>query len=123
MNWLRSCRPEFVVISYSCHIDDPQIATTCRALSIPYAIVLQAAGSHMWMDPRTLDDYRAAYSQARRCFFVSEENRATVESNLAIELPRAEIVDNPFNVSLTRRQAGDRFRRSGNWRVSPESIM
>jgi glycosyltransferase involved in cell wall biosynthesis len=100
MNWLRSCRPEFVVISYSCHIDDPQIATTCRALGIPYAIVLQAAGSHMWMDPRSLDDYRAAYLQARRCFFVSAENRATVESNLAIELPRAEIVDNPFNVSL-----------------------
>src|SRR4051812_31465330 len=55
MNWLRNCRPEFMVISYSCHIDDPQIATTCRAMGIPYAIVLQAAGSHMWMDPRTLD--------------------------------------------------------------------
>ena len=54
----------------------------------------------MWMDPRNLDDFRAAYTQAKRCFFVSNENRETVESNLAIELPRAEVIDNPFNVSL-----------------------
>ena len=100
MSWLHKCRPEFVVISLSCHVDDPQIATTCRALSIPYSIVLQAAGPHMWMDPRNLDDFRAAYTQAKRCFFVSNENRETVESNLAIELPRAEVIDNPFNVSL-----------------------
>jgi glycosyltransferase involved in cell wall biosynthesis len=98
--WLQKSRPDFVVISFSCHTDDPQIATACRALGLPYAIVLQAAGPHMWMDPRALDDYRAAYANSNRCFFVSQENRDLVESNLAIELPRAEIIDNPFNVSL-----------------------
>src|SRR4051812_41253619 len=30
MTWLRKCRPDFVVISFSSHTDDPQIATTCR---------------------------------------------------------------------------------------------
>src|SRR4051812_11107228 len=85
MPWLRRCRPDFVVISFSCHTDDPQIALTCGALNIPYAIVLQAAGPHTWMEPRYLDNYRAAYSRAKRCFFVSNENREIVESNLALE--------------------------------------
>jgi glycosyltransferase involved in cell wall biosynthesis len=98
MSWLRQCRPDFVLISLSCHTDDPQIAITCQTLNIPYAIVLQAAGTHNWMETRRLEDYRAAYTQARRCFFVSEENRELVESNLALALTRAEIVDNPFTV-------------------------
>lgn len=100
MSWLRTCKPDFVVISFSCHTDDPQIATTCRAMGIPYAIVLQAAGPHNWMDTRRLDDYRPAYADAKRCFFVSDDNREIIESNLAIDLPRAEIADNPFTVSV-----------------------
>jgi glycosyltransferase involved in cell wall biosynthesis len=98
--WLKKCRPDFVVISFSCHTDDPQIAVTCRAMGIPYSIVLQAAGPHNWMDTRSLDDYRAAYANARRCYLVSQDNREIVESNLAIELPRAEVVDNPFTVRV-----------------------
>jgi glycosyltransferase involved in cell wall biosynthesis len=98
--WLHRCRPDFVVISYSCHTDEPQIANTCQAMGIPYAIVLQAAGPHYWMDTRRLDDYRAAYTEANRSFFVSDENRDNVESNLAVELPRTEIVDNPFTVNV-----------------------
>lgn len=98
--WLKQVRPDFVLISFSCLTDDPQIAATCRLLNIPYALVLQAAGPHSWMDLRRLDDYRDAYTKARRCFFVSSENREVVESNLAVDLPRAEIVDNPFTVSI-----------------------
>ena len=33
-----------------------------------------------------------------RCYFVSEENRETLQSNLGIELSRCEIVDNPFTI-------------------------
>jgi glycosyltransferase involved in cell wall biosynthesis len=61
--------------------------------------LLQAAGTHSWIDPRSLDDFRNAYIHAERCYFVSEENREIVEANLALELPRAEVVDNPFTVS------------------------
>jgi glycosyltransferase involved in cell wall biosynthesis len=52
------------------------------------------------MDTRTLDEYRSAYEHATRCFFVSNDNRELIESNLAAELPHAEIVDNPFNVRV-----------------------
>src|SRR3954466_7870045 len=60
-SWLQKTRPDFVVISFASHTDDPAIANTCRALGVPYSIVLQAAGPHIWMDPRALDDYRSAY--------------------------------------------------------------
>jgi glycosyltransferase involved in cell wall biosynthesis len=98
--WLQKCRPDFVVISFSCHTDDVQIANSCRALGIPYVIVLQAAGPHMWIDTRSIEAYRAAYLGARCSYFVSPENRELIESNLAVELPRAEIADNPFTVRV-----------------------
>jgi glycosyltransferase involved in cell wall biosynthesis len=99
-SWLQKQRPDFVLISFAGHTDDPQIARTCQAAGIPYAILLQAAGTHSWIDPRGLDDFRSAYSDASRCYFVSAENREVIETNLAIDLPDAEVVDNPFNVGF-----------------------
>lgn len=101
MRWLQRAKPDFVVISFSCHTDDPQIAITCQMLGIRYAIVLQAAGTNIWIDPRSLPDFRAAYANADKCFFVSPENRDILTTNLAIDLLHTEIVDNPFNVSLS----------------------
>jgi glycosyltransferase involved in cell wall biosynthesis len=98
VGWLQKTRPDMVVISFACHTDDPQIANTCRLLGLPYAILLQAAGPQNWVEARNADDFRSAYGSARRNFFVSPENRDLVESNLAMEIPRAEIVDNPFAV-------------------------
>lgn len=98
IGWLRKTKPDLVVVSFALHTDDPQIASTCRMLGIRYAIVLQAADASSWIAPRSLDNFRTAYAHAEQCFFVSAENRATVEANLAIDLSRAEIVDNPFTV-------------------------
>jgi glycosyltransferase involved in cell wall biosynthesis len=67
-------------------------------LGIPYVIVLQAAGTHNWIAARHLPEMRSAYANARRCYFVAADNRDIVESNLAIDLSHAEIVDNPFTV-------------------------
>lgn len=98
--WLRKVRPDFVVISFSCHTDDPQIAITCRQLGIRYAVILQAAGANTWIDPRTIASFRAAYAHAERSYFVSADNREILLSNLAIDLPRSEVVDNPFGVRV-----------------------
>jgi glycosyltransferase involved in cell wall biosynthesis len=96
--WLKKSKPEFVVISVSCHTEEPQIASACRRLGIPYAVLLQAAGYNTWVRPQDVPALRAAYSNARQCFFVSAENRTIVESNLAFDLSDSEIVDNPFMV-------------------------
>src|SRR3954468_848234 len=116
MPWLRKCRPDFVVISFSCHTDDPQIALTCAALDIPYAIVLQAAGPHKWIETRNIENCRAAYSRAKRCFFVCDENREILESNLSLQLQRCETVDNPFTV---RPDASPTWPDSApNWKLA-----
>src|SRR5689334_23164214 len=73
--WRKKSRPNFVLISCSCQTDDPQIDTVCRLLNVPYAVLVQAAGAHNWMDLRRLDEYRDTYTDARRSFFVSTENR------------------------------------------------
>ena len=98
--WLRQTRPDLVVISFSCHTDDPHIANMCHALGIPYVIVLQAAGPNNWIPSRALPAFQSAYANARQVYFVSAENRDIVEVNLAIDLSRSEIVDNPFAVRL-----------------------
>jgi glycosyltransferase involved in cell wall biosynthesis len=98
IRWLLQVKPDFVVISFGYHTEDPYIATVCRRLGIRYAIVLQAAAANDWMLPRSLPAFQSAYAHAAKCFFVSAENRDTIVSNLAMDLSASEIVDNPFAV-------------------------
>ena len=98
VRWLRKIRPDFVVISFACHTEDPQIANACHLLGIRYALLLQAAGTHNWVPPRSLPDFQSAYMNAERVYFVSAENRDLMEANLGLDLSTAEIVDNPFTV-------------------------
>jgi glycosyltransferase involved in cell wall biosynthesis len=100
LRWLRQTKPDFVVISFSGHTDDPQIANTCRMLGIRYVILLQLASPYEWIHPSSVAAFQSAYAGAERCFFVSRENREIVEANLAMNLSRPEIVDNPFTVAL-----------------------
>jgi len=97
--WLLKTKPDLVVLSLSWHLDDPLIADTCHSLGIPYVLVLQAAGASHWVNPKNLPTLRSAYQHARQVYFVSDENRETLEANLGLDLSRAEIVDNPFAVS------------------------
>lgn len=98
--WLKQAKPDFVVVSFACHTDEPQIANACHMLGIPYAILLQAAGYGTWIRPQDAAAFRSAYANARQCFFVSDDNRRIVETNLVLDLSQAEIVDNPFMVRL-----------------------
>ena len=100
LRWLRRARPDFVLFSLGFHVDDISAAHTCRALGIPYGVLVQAASPHHWLDARRFDAHRAAFAGAARCFFVSHQNREVLESNLALDLSDAEVVDNPFQVSL-----------------------
>ncbi len=114
--WLRKCRPDFVVISLSSHTDDPQIALTCQAAGIPYALLLQAAGSHKWVENRFLETHRAAYQHAQQCYFVSHENREIIESNLTVELPHACVVDNPLTLRADANPSWP--ARGSHWKLA-----
>jgi glycosyltransferase involved in cell wall biosynthesis len=98
--WLKRAAPEFVVASMGWHDDDLTIAHACHALRIPYAILLQSASPYHWVDYRHLEGHRFAYANAAQCYFVSELNRDIIEANMGLDLSRAKIVDNPFNVRV-----------------------
>ena len=101
--WLLRAKPDFVLVSVGLHTDELPVAQTCHALGISYGILVQAATSTQWIEPRNLMQFREAYRRAERLFFVSEQNREILESNLSLDLSHAEIVDNPFNVRADAR--------------------
>jgi glycosyltransferase involved in cell wall biosynthesis len=116
LRWLRRARPDLVLISAGYHTDDPIVSAACRALKVPYGIVVQAAGPDHQIDPRNLADFRDAYRHAERVFFVSDQNRDIVEASLGEHLPQAELVDNPFNV---RAEAAPPWPNPGEpWRLA-----
>lgn len=97
-SWLTYAQPDFVLISAGYHIDDISVGDICRERGIPYGILVQSAGHHDWIHAGEYETVRRIYSHAERLFFVSDQNRQTMEMNLGLDLSHAEIVDNPFNL-------------------------
>jgi glycosyltransferase involved in cell wall biosynthesis len=105
LRWLKHARPDLLAISIGYHLDDLSITQTCRSLGIPYCLLVQAASPYQWLEPHRFEAQRAAYAGATRCFFVSDQNREVLETNVALDLSDAEIIDNPFQVGLAARPA------------------
>ena len=100
-NWLEDTQPEAVLVTLGFHPDRIDVATDCLEMGIPYAINVQCASNTFFIHSDCLDEYRMWYSNATKVYFVSEENRQKVETNLAIKLTNYEIVANPFNMKPT----------------------
>lgn len=98
--WLQKAQPDFVLISISYHMDDLLVAHACHAAGVPYGLLVQAASPHQWLCGNYAESQRTAYANAARCYFVSAQNRDILEANLGLDLSDAEIVDNPFKVSV-----------------------
>ena len=96
--WLEQTQPDVVLVSLGFHPDRIDIASDCHALGIPYAINVQCASNSFFIHSDVLDEYREWYRNATKIYFVSDENRAKMETNLAIPLNNTEIVANPFNI-------------------------
>ena len=58
--WLGRTRPDFVLINVGHHLDDMSITAACTQKGIPYAILLQAAGTSHWVSSSMLESYRRA---------------------------------------------------------------
>ncbi len=97
-SWIVRTKPDLVLATLGYHPDRVHVADECMAANVPYAINVQSASNFFFIPGDCVEQYRKWYRNAARVFFVSEENRHKVETNLAMELPNSEIVDNPFNV-------------------------
>lgn len=98
--WLQENQPDAALITAGYHPDPIPIAPFCIRRSIPYAINVQCASHAVFLHERRVNMFREAYLGAKKVFFVSEENLDKLETNLAIKLPNAEIICNPFNVAI-----------------------
>lgn len=98
---LRLLGPNFAVISQGQAYDacfPTCLPEVCRFAGVPYALVCQKASEMQWPVDGLRDLIRRCYRDATAVFFVSEHNRRTVERQLSMDLPHAEVVRNPFMV-------------------------
>jgi glycosyltransferase involved in cell wall biosynthesis len=111
-----SPRPDLVVVSQGGNYDGYLLAQVCRRLHLRYVIVSQKASELYWPEDWRQKRIAAAYESARACFFVSEHNRRLTEEQLGFQLPRAEIIRNPFLVPW--KPCSDWPDDSSEWRLA-----
>ncbi len=97
-SWIDEVNPDAVLVTLGYHPDRIPVADDCIRQNIPYAINVQSASNFFFIHSDTLESYRTWYRHAKKVYFVSQENQHKVETNLAMKLDNAEIIDNPFNV-------------------------
>jgi glycosyltransferase involved in cell wall biosynthesis len=93
-----SRRPDLVIISQGGNVDGWLQGGVCQRLGLPYVLVMQKATDLYWPPDTHRNLLRRIYGSARWCFFVSEHNRRLTEQQLALDLPHASVVRNPFLV-------------------------
>ncbi len=96
--WLRRIKPQLVCISDGAISGGLSWMQDCRELNVPYVSVGQANFEGWWPADKAATELREAFSNATRCFFVSQANLELFENQIAMRLPNAEVVRNPFNV-------------------------
>lgn len=96
---LSTARPDFAVVSQGGNLDGLFHLKRVRRRGIPYGIICQKAAEMYWPTDPILDELCDVYRDAAFVWFVSDHNRRLTEEQLAMALPQASVVRNPFAVS------------------------
>lgn len=97
--WLDRFKPDLAVISQSTNIDGIGWMEACSARGIPFVPIAHAAAPNYWPSDELSERLAVAYQQAAACFFVSQRNIELTVKQIAVNLPHAQVVRNPFKVS------------------------
>jgi len=100
---LRSSRAELAVISQGLNFDGWLEASVCRRRGVPYVMISQKAADMYWPPDHLRADLRMLYGDARAAYFVSAHNLRLTGEQLAMDLPNASVVHNPFQVPWAPR--------------------
>lgn len=101
--WLRRQQTDLICISNGGISDSLGLMQLCMRSGKPYTIIVHANAEQWWPDDKHARILIDVYTRARRVFFVATHNRSLLETQLGIALPNAELVRNPFNVSISAR--------------------
>jgi len=96
--WLDQFKPDLAVISQASNIDGIGWMNACMARNIPFVPISQAAASNYWPPDDVAERLAVAYRQAATACFVSQRNIDLTVKQIAVELPNAQVVRNPFKV-------------------------
>lgn len=94
-------QPSLVLISQGENFDGLEYADICLELHLPYAMLSHKASSYSWPDDAIRPYMQNIFQNAKRCFFVSEHNLSLTQKQLGRNLPKAEVVRNPYLVSCS----------------------
>ncbi len=98
--FLKSDRPDLVLISQGINFDGLIYARECLRLNIPYVLVTQKAVDFYWPQPGERAYMTECYKKAQRCFFVSKHNRNLTEEQFGIRLTNSCIISNPVKIPV-----------------------
>ena len=97
---LRKRRPQLVVFSEGTTYPPIELLELCLSENLPFVTISHKNWDELWQSDSYAERYRDALGRARRCYFVSEANRRLAERQIGCDLPNAEVVRNPYNVSF-----------------------
>lgn len=98
--FLRSQRPQLVLISQGINFDGLAYADACAARKVPYVIVSQKAVEFYWPPAAERAYMTSAFQQAEKCFFVSKQNQQLTEEQFGVRFANAQLVHNPVRISF-----------------------
>ena len=99
MQWLKSFKPDVVIISQGGPWEGLPWMSACRQLGLKYALVVHAHHEAWWPMDSWVVDLRNGLEIAESVYFVSNANRRLMELQCGMELVNAELVCNPWNVA------------------------
>jgi glycosyltransferase involved in cell wall biosynthesis len=94
-------RPDLVIISQGDNYDGLYLGYLCRKLKIPYSLICQKASDYFWPEDELRVYKGQVFTDAVRCFFVSEHNHRLTEDQYGVTLKNASVVTNPYVVNVT----------------------
>jgi glycosyltransferase involved in cell wall biosynthesis len=92
--------PDLVVLSDGAAFLPIDVLQMCITSGLPFATISQANYEYFWPDDESAFQYRRILPEARRCYFVSNQNRELFEKQLGSDLQNAEVIHNPFNTDF-----------------------
>ena len=95
-----------------------ELLELCSANRLPYVTIVHLGRDRDWWDDDRAERYRIALAAARRCYFISDVNRRLSEKQIGGELPNAEVIWNPLNVSCRAPLAWPPLSDSGELRLA-----
>lgn len=98
LRWLKSFKPDLVVISQGGPWEGLPWMNACREAGYRYAVIVHAHDDSWWPLDSWASDLRNGLEAAEVIYFVSNANLRLMELQCGMELVNAEVIFNPLNV-------------------------